>query len=108
MQADHIVGAYSSCELQPYAKGTELNGYCADIGAALHDRKWEFSSGQEACFLSVQSQQVRFSQDFEYCFLLKISNRDGQVYIGPEQENIQNVRKCKRGLLSSTAGADRS
>src|SRR5262245_18225321 len=95
MQADDVVRGYSCLKIQLDTERTELNCYGTYVCATLNHWERKLSTSQESGFLSIQSHEVRLRQNLEHRLLFEGLDRHGEVQIGPEQENIQNVTQSE-------------
>ena len=59
--------------------------------AGLHDRNRELAAGEEAGFLAVDRDQVRFGQALEEPFALQRADGGAEAVLAAEDEQVQKV-----------------
>src|SRR5438105_2608210 len=105
MQSDDIVFTNERRELQPNTKRPELNCDDADALTALNHRNRKLTASQKTRLLSVQSQEVRLSENLQHRLAFKISNRSSEVDIWTKREDVQEIAKRHRGIRNRSARA---
>src|SRR5581483_6942646 len=91
MQMNVAVGHDLGREFQLHAEFLELNGYAHESLPGLHHGERKFAAGQEACFLAIDCNQVRLSQNLQQILLLQGLDHRTQVNIRTEQKNVQHI-----------------
>src|SRR4030095_5765911 len=77
-------------EVEAYSELLVLHADCTD-GAALHDRDRNFAAGEEACFLTVVGDQIRFGETLQQPFGLKRTHERADVVLRVEGEDVEQV-----------------
>ncbi len=91
-------------EVQPDAELLELNRHSVAVAAALHHGVGILAAGQEAGFLAVFGNQVRFGQALEQPLVLQRLDDAADAVLRVEEEQIQQVAEDDPSLIERRNG----